>query len=60
MFIKTGPFGLSTYNIHSPDLSVLEQLKTLLNKLVLYSFETDFFFYIKYTSSILSLLNKCM
>jgi hypothetical protein len=59
MFIKTGPFGLSTYNIHSPDLSVLEQLKTLLNKLVLYSFETDFFSILNiHVSSILSLLNK--
>jgi hypothetical protein len=41
MLIKAAPFDFSTFNIHCPNLGILEQLKTLLNKLTSYSFETD-------------------
>jgi hypothetical protein len=41
MLIKAAPFDFSTFNIHCPNLGILEQLKTLLNKLASFSFETD-------------------
>jgi hypothetical protein len=37
MLIKAAPFDFSTFNIHCPILGILEQLKTLLNKLASYS-----------------------
>jgi hypothetical protein len=37
MLIKAAPFDFSTFNIHCPNLDILEQLKTLLNKLALTS-----------------------
>jgi hypothetical protein len=41
MLIKATPFDFSTFNIHCPNLGILEQLKTLINKLASYCFETD-------------------
>jgi hypothetical protein len=41
MLIKAALFDFSTFNIHCPNLGILEQLKTLLNKLASYRFETD-------------------
>jgi hypothetical protein len=41
MLIKAAQIDFSIFNIHCPNLSVLEQLKTLLTKLASYSFETD-------------------
>jgi hypothetical protein len=37
MLIKAAPFDFSTLNIHCPNLDILKQLKTLLNKLALTS-----------------------
>lgn len=37
---KTAPFDFDTFNIYCPNLGILEQLKTLLNKLASYSFRT--------------------
>jgi hypothetical protein len=37
MLIKAAPFDFSTFNIHCPNLGILEQLKTVLNKLALTS-----------------------
>jgi hypothetical protein len=41
MLIKADPFDFGTFNIHCPNVGILEQLKILLNELGSFSFETD-------------------